>query len=1143
MRIRVLRMLWAFAAVPTVLGAATHVFAQVEPSKEPPDAAPAPAEPDTASELEQTRQTLGSQIFFDARQTSFSRDGNQQVLEGEVVAIGAGAMISADKVSFDRARQVVEAEGHLVLMSSRQVFLGDRVTYHLKTGDFKIINAIMLANDAAAVEDATRRILGFTRSEVQFEAERKNRLAEVGERKDRLRTEAGRQTREGRPLSEDLVDRYALLLDEEQLVQKQENPALASMNSERREAYKRRRQFYEQSQKSAVKVRTVLNEAYFRLEGDELQRTNGNDYVARESLFTPCFCELDESPAWAFRSGRTEAQIGGYADLYHPVLEIKGVPVLYLPYLKVPLKDERQSGFLMPTLGFEKRSGNIFSQPVFFDLGKSADATLTTDIFENRGTRLGLEYRYQQREFTGWDLHLEGIRDRLWQTDRGIREDLIDYYRSGLFTALDAVGSPNDGNGYAAEAPPGMSSREYTRTTLQDPDYWRQVTRTDYGSLPFDAQTATVVDEDIKRHLAVPTSTWRGSYGWRGVTFFAPRLSLVSNAEVVSDHRYPEELYVPDDFEAAFFGGRDARAFSPVNAQLNLDGKDYYAGLGVRYGDNFLLDERFEGQQVPGLFKVQSRYVSLLPSSSPISSYGQLRADFMRITESKNDLALAAPLQTLGDGNWRQLRLDMVTPLVSERIIQVSQFADLEARYIQHEGLDDKESQVRSWRTGIEFKLPIDGKGELPDYLQASDCPKDAKPDDPCFKGTKYVHHLMDWRLRFSARPSVVKRGPYASEEAPAGQKAYFATDYYTSSDVDRDVPDEDRMREHRRVTLATSHAWKLLRRSWSVVPKEKAPGTNRTPPVDLHERARRELIYSLERPVSAASDIYDQTNQAWLIDRYQLQDQYYESPVDLDAEVTYDFLDADLREKQRRENAAVDAQLAPAEAAVAETQAALAAAEAAPTPDTTRIEQLKQSLRVQQTQAASIRAQRQTLAEPWKDPTVVLRMRYAGWTFGTTARYSIYAKTARELDMNLGLPTLFQSNLSLGYTVSKNIDLNQRTFSRTRERKLFLATSLIRPVTSYISLRNRTIDNEVPSYTNSTYVAYGFEYKSPSRCWGLQFAREKDYYKEEDQATYLLRLNVIFMGQTRGLPDMSPAAVRELRGGEGEQQSPTTTL
>src|SRR5690606_13254030 len=138
----------------------------------------------------------------------------------------------------------------------------------------------------------------------------------------------------------------------------------------------------------------------------------------------PCKCEDDEKPAWGFQTDEATAQVGGYANLYHPVLMIKGIPVLYLPYLKIPIKSTRQSGFLLPTIGYESRSGNIISQPIYFALSDSSDATLTTYVSERRGTRLGLEYRFQQSEWSGWEILVEGMRDRLWMQERSRRSHM-----------------------------------------------------------------------------------------------------------------------------------------------------------------------------------------------------------------------------------------------------------------------------------------------------------------------------------------------------------------------------------------------------------------------------------------------------------------------------------------------------------------------------------------------------------------------------------------------------------------------------------------------------------------------------------------------------------------------------------------------
>lgn len=1055
---------------------------------------------------------LGAEVFFDAKQTGFTKDGTKKVLEGDVVAIGAGALIAADKVLLDSTTNTVEAQGHIIVLSRKQLFLGDAMVYHLGTGDFRLTNAMMLTNDQRQIDDVTRRLFGFTAKEVAFESARKQRLAEVVTRKNRLAVEARRQARErpDAPLSQDLVDRYVVLLEQEKQIGAQENPALASLSEDRREAFKRRRTHWEASRKSAIKIESpVLDTAYFRLEGDEITRVQGNDYEARNALFTPCFCESGESPAWAFRADRVEAQVGGYADLHHPVLEIKGIPVLYLPYLKVPLKDRRQSGFLLPTVGFEKRSGNTFSQPIYLDFGNDADATFITDVYENRGTRLGLEYRIQQREFSGWELKLEGIRDRLWLRDRAIREDMGDLYRDGLaYAATDAKSRSPSG-----ATDPSLSDREYARQELRNRGYW---------GLESDELTQEQIDDlvarnesVIGRYMLAPENTWRGAYGWRGVTFLAPRLSLVSTGEVTSDHRYTDELYIPDDYKDAFFGARDARAFSTARAQLNLDGRDYYVGAGTYFGDNFQLEERFQGQQLPLRFKVLTRSLSLLPVRAPVPVYATLMGENLRITQYKARSQPSEDKATLGDGSWRRLKVDAVSPWVTDSIIQVSQFTELESRYVEHSALDESRSEIRSWRAGVEFRLPVDGKGELPEAMQsfASD---DAEAVAVADSGRKYLHHIMDWRLRFSARPSVVRNGPYANDaenpENEIGRESYFASDVGMipgASDTDNSVPEEERMSRHRRVTLITDHIWKLFRRGWTKVPgtaagaAKKDEGGASVPaesPEDLQESARRELL--AERPMSGIEDLYDETNERWLIDRYRLSDDYYEAPVTFHGDIAYDFLDAERRpEDMERRRALADE---------------LAAEEASSGPDS------------KAAKAARARYNASLPAEPWKDLNVVLGMNYAKWRFRAASAYGIYLRTSKTLSLSLAPPSFFATNISLGYTLEKTHNASGGPPLATRERSFKLATSLIPKVVTDIRVSRQTQDERAESYSQDYAVATGVTYNSPSKCWGLQMARVKDYAKDEANATYLLRLNVIFMGEQRGLPDMSPGLRRQ---------------
>ncbi len=1075
-------------------------------------------------------QAIGSQIAFDADKTSVNRDLTQNIFEGNVVAIGAGTMIAADYLAMDKITNIVTAKGHIVLVNRNVIFLGEDLTYHVVTGDMKLGQATMYSNNPEVVSDATSAILGFTAKEVAFEAERKKRVTEINQLKDRIRAEARRQMQVNGSVPEDLIEKYAVYLEQEDLVKKQENQTLARLTEDKREAFKRRRNLWEASKKSGLAMSaTEATSAYFHIEGETLVKVNGNDFYARNSLFTPCYCKPGESPAWAFNASEIEAQVGGYANLYHPVLQIKGIPVLYLPWLKFPIKDQRQSGFLMPTFGYEVRSGNIYSQPVYFDFGPEADATLTTDVYERRGTRIGVEYRLQQREFSGWELQAESIRDRLWLEDREVRRELRSIYSQGLDNVLA-------GNVSGAEDP-NFSPRDYLEWQVQKREHWDNLAAADRyrGATLKDDEKA--IRNDIESYLDVPENTWRGAYGWRGVTYLAPRLSFTSAGQINTDHRYAEELYVPDDFEDVIFGGRNEPAFSTSKGQFHLDGRELYLGLGTRFGDNYLTDERFEGQQLPLRFKLQTLYFTLLPERSIVPVYGQVSLEHYRISEYQSKTEERSDTPTLGGGSWRRMKVDFVSPWVTDSIIQVNQFTDLEARYIEHSGLLANGSEIKSWRTGLEFRLPIDGKGVLPGMFQEDICTPEKEAAGSCVQqgisdSNRHVHHLMDWRLKFSVRPSVVKVGPYTEGLEPAGEYAYFTGDKGNSvTDLDREVLEEDRMREHRRLSLMTDHIWKLFNKDWRRIAAEGQTPTPMTNNAETSaDKARRELIFNLERSVTSEAEIYNEDTSEYLVDRYRLFEQYYSTPMTFSADIAYDFLDAELRERQKTEKGAVQTELDSERSAQQgyESQAEAARAEGE---SATMIANLEAQAAAREARAKALENEQRgiVLAEPWKELNARWGLNYAEFSLGTSMIYNLYAKTARAVSASLTFPAVLETNLSLGYSQEKKISASGDA-RRTRVRSYRLASSLVPLVQTYVAISQSLTDEDVRSYTAEYKTAYGIRYDSDSKCWGLQFAREKDYLKLEGDATYLLRLSVIFMGQERNLPNMSPGLEREVK-------------
>jgi len=98
---------------------------------------------------------------------------------------------------------------------------------------------------------------------------------------------------------------------------------------------------------------------------------------------------------WEIRSSlMTADQTTGIGRAHDVTLRLKGVPILWLPYMRFPINHERQSGFLYPQFGSSSHSGFYFALPYYFNLAPNYDATLTPRIYSDRGLMLGTEFRY-----------------------------------------------------------------------------------------------------------------------------------------------------------------------------------------------------------------------------------------------------------------------------------------------------------------------------------------------------------------------------------------------------------------------------------------------------------------------------------------------------------------------------------------------------------------------------------------------------------------------------------------------------------------------------------------------------------------------------------------------------------------------------
>ncbi|PIE64109.1 MAG: hypothetical protein CSA26_09760 [Desulfobacterales bacterium] len=130
------------------------------------------------------------------------------------------------------------------------------------------------------------------------------------------------------------------------------------------------------------------------LEGRVIEKTGDLTYHIEDGWIITCKLKDGETPPWSFAVADAEITDGGYAFLKHATFRIKGVPVLYTPYMILPAKRKRQTGFLFPSISKSDQGGVGVELPFFINLSPSSDITLYPQYIADRGLMLGGEFRY-----------------------------------------------------------------------------------------------------------------------------------------------------------------------------------------------------------------------------------------------------------------------------------------------------------------------------------------------------------------------------------------------------------------------------------------------------------------------------------------------------------------------------------------------------------------------------------------------------------------------------------------------------------------------------------------------------------------------------------------------------------------------------
>jgi LPS-assembly protein len=150
----------------------------------------------------------------------------------------------------------------------------------------------------------------------------------------------------------------------------------------------------------------------FNLVANELVRVDQNEYLAKEAEFTTC---KDCAESWSVYGKLIKLRVGKTVQIKHGLLKVKGIDVIYIPYLVIPLLAKRETGLLVPRLSARSVEGLSFEQPFFWAIDEHKDLTASPTFWAKRGYGGDLQYRQRFADLSWFEGNIRSVNDTIYQ--------------------------------------------------------------------------------------------------------------------------------------------------------------------------------------------------------------------------------------------------------------------------------------------------------------------------------------------------------------------------------------------------------------------------------------------------------------------------------------------------------------------------------------------------------------------------------------------------------------------------------------------------------------------------------------------------------------------------------------------------------
>lgn len=149
-----------------------------------------------------------------------------------------------------------------------------------------------------------------------------------------------------------------------------------------------------------------------------LDRESATVFTVEDARITTCPGNI---PDWSVSMYSGKLELGGYINANHATANVLDTPLVYAPKLLYPVSTERQSGFLIPGIGYSSDKGAFINLRYFWAPDINFDMTFGLGLYSRSGIQEQIEARYALSGLSNFYASFERIDDAASEAESIVR--------------------------------------------------------------------------------------------------------------------------------------------------------------------------------------------------------------------------------------------------------------------------------------------------------------------------------------------------------------------------------------------------------------------------------------------------------------------------------------------------------------------------------------------------------------------------------------------------------------------------------------------------------------------------------------------------------------------------------------------------